>query len=302
MDSLAPLALTDAQWISLVPPSAAGRAHLAGVLESRGFLHEAQSVYTSALERASSGEEPVIRWALALLLLSVHREAQALAEADAGIATSPDNAELLLTRARALEALGRPGTLDAYRAALAAAEGRSGPVFAVDSPLLQAVAAERLAGRARLSLTRYRRAYAQRLTDERRWSQALVEWERAQAEAPLSAREQFSRGLALEATGDHARAIEAFRQAAALEGALPAFRARLAARLWENEKYVEAVSEWQRIAASEPDNLEARVALARAYLKMGDRGRSLGEYRRVLALAPGHAEARQSVARLSGIP
>ena len=89
------------------------------------------------------------------------------------------------------------------------------------------------------------------------------------------------------------------RQAAALEGALPAFRSRLAARLWENEKYVEAVAEWQRITSHEPGNLEARVALARAYLKMGDRGRALDEYRRVLALAPGHAEARESVARLS---
>lgn len=86
-----------------------------------------------------------------------------------------------------------------------------------------------------------------------------------------------------------------------LSYALPAFRARLAARLWDNEQYVEAVSERQRIAAYEPGNVEARVALARAYLKMGDRGRTLDEYRRVLALAPNHAEARQSVARLSAV-
>jgi tetratricopeptide (TPR) repeat protein len=259
-------------------------------------------VYESALERASAGEEPVIRWALAQLLLGVRRPALALAQADAALATSPGNPELLLTRARALEALGRPEALDTYRAALAAAEGRVGPVFAADSPRLQAAVAERLAGRARLSVTRYRRAYAHRLTDEQRWSQALAEWERAQAEAPLSAREQFSRGLALEATGDRVRAIEALRQAAALEGSLPAFRARLAARLWDNEQYVEAVAEWQRIAAYEPGNVEARVALARAYLKMGDHGRALDEYRRVLALAPNHAEARQSVARLSAVP
>lgn len=302
VDRLAPLALTDAQWIALVPPSAAGRAHLADRLESRGLLHEARFAYENAIERASTGEESVIRWALAELLLGVRRPAQALAQADAAIAKSPGNPELLLTRARALEALGAPETLDTYRAALAAAEGRGGPVFAVDSPRLQAVVGERLASHARLSVTRYRRALAQRLTDEQRWSQALPEWERAQAEAPLSAREQFSRGLALEATGDRPRAIEALRQAAALEGSRTAFRARLAARLWDNEQYVEAVTEWQRITAHEPGNLEARVALARAYLKMGDRGRALDEYRRVLALAPGHAEARQSVARLGGIP
>jgi tetratricopeptide (TPR) repeat protein len=302
VDRLAPLALTHAQWIALVPPSAGDRAHLADLLESRGLLHEARSVYASALERASAGEEPVIRWALARLLLGVRLPTEALAQADAAIAKSPGNPELLLTRGRALEALGAPDTLDAYRAALAAAEGRGGPVFTVDSPQLQAAVAERLAGDTRLSATRYRRALAQRLTDERRWTQALAEWERAQAEAPLSAREQFSRGLALEAGGDRPRSVEAFRQAVALDQTRTAFRARLAARLWEDEQYMQAIAEWQTIAGQEPGNVEARLALARAHLKAGDRGRALGEYRRVLALAPGHAEARQAVTRLTGAP
>lgn len=301
VELLAPLALTDAQWIALVPPSAADRAQLAGQLESHAFLHEARAAYESALEGASAGEEPVIRWALAQLLLGVRRPVEALAQMDAALAKSPGNPELLLTRARALDALGRPETLDAYRSALAAAEGRSGPVFAVGSPRLQAAVAERLPGRSPLlSVTRYRRAYAQRLTDEQQWSPALAEWERAQAEAPLAAREQFSRGLALDATGSRARAIEALRQAVTLEGSLPAFRARLAARLWDNEQYVEAVAQWQQVTAYEPGNLEARVALARAYLKMGDSSLALAEYRRVLALAPNHAEARQAVARLAG--
>jgi tetratricopeptide (TPR) repeat protein len=302
VDRLAPLALADAQWVALVPSSAADRAQLADQLESRGLLHEARALYESALERASAGEEPVIRWALARLLLGIHRPAEALAQADAAIVRSPGNPELLLIRARALEALGAPQALDTYRAALAAAESRGGPVFAVDSPRLQAAVAERLTGQAQVSLTRYRRALAQRLTDEQRWGPALAEWERARAEAPLSAREQFSRGLALEAAGDRARAIEAFRQAVALESSRTAFRARLAARLWEDEQYVEAVAEWETIMAQEPGNLEARVALARAYLKMGERRRALDEYRRVLVLAPGHAEARHSVARLTGTP
>jgi len=102
-----------------------------------------------------------------------------------------------------------------------------------------------------------------------------------------------------ERSADRARALEAFQLAASLDPVRTAFRARYAARLWENEHYVEAVAEWQTIAAQEPRNLEARVALARAYLKMGERGPALREYRRVLALSPGHAEARQSVARLS---
>lgn len=302
VDRLAPLALTDTQWIALVPPSAADRTQLAGQLESRGFLHEARSVYESALERASAGEEVVIRWELAWLLLGVHRPADALAQAEAALAKWPGNPELLLTRARALEALGRPETLDAYRAALAAAERRGGPVFDVDSAQLQAAVAERLAGRRWVWISRYRRAYAQRLTDERRWEAARDEWERASAEGPLDAQGEFSRGLTVEATGNHARALEAFRQAATLDPARTAFRAHLAARLWENEQYVEAVTEWQRITAYEPGNVEARVALARAYLKMGDRGRALDEYRRVLALAPTHEEARRAAMRLTGAP
>ena len=51
-----------------------------------------------------------------------------------------------------------------------------------------------------------------------------------------------------------------------------------------------------------PGGVAPRVALARAYLKTGERARALLEYRRILGMAPDHAEARQSVARLSAIP
>ncbi|HEV2054412.1 MAG TPA: tetratricopeptide repeat protein, partial [Methylomirabilota bacterium] len=302
VDRLAPFALTDAQWTALVPPSPVDHVDLARHLESRGLLHEARVLYASALEGASAAEEPVIRWMLARLLLGVHRPAEAMVQADAALAKSSGNPELLLVRAQALEALKAPGSLNAYRAAVASAEGRSGLVFPTESPRLQAIAAERLGRDARISPARYRRALAQRLTDERRWEAARDEWERAGTDGPLDAQGEFSRGLALEATGDPARALEAFRQAATLDPTRTAFRARLATRLWENDQYMQAIAEWQTIAGLEPGNVEAHLALARAYLKAGDRGRALGEYRRVLVLAPGHAEARQSVARLSGIP
>jgi tetratricopeptide (TPR) repeat protein len=302
VDRLAPFTLTDAQWTALVPPSPVDRVDLARHLESRGLLHEARALYAGALEGTSAPEEPVIRWLLARLLLGVHRPAEALAQVDAALAKSPGNPEVLLARAQALEALRAPASLDAYRAAVASAEGRSGLVFPTESPRLRAIVAERFGGDARISPARYRRALAQRLTDERRWEAARDEWERARVDGPLDAQGEFSRGLALEATGDRARALEAFRHAATLDQALTAFRARLAAGLWENEQYMQAIAEWQTIASQEPGNVEARLALARAYLKAGDRGRALGEYRRVLVLAPGHAEARQAVARLSGIP
>jgi tetratricopeptide (TPR) repeat protein len=302
VDRLAPFTLTDAQWRALVPPSSVDRADLGHHLETRGLLQEARALYVAALEGATAAEESMIRWMLARLLLGARRPAEALAQVDAALARSPGNPELLLTRARALEALRAAGTLDAYRAAVAAAEAQRDAVFALESSRLRAIVAERLSRDAQISTARYRRALAQRLTEEQQWAPALAEWERARAESPLDAQGEFSRGLALEATGDRARALEAFRQAVTLDPARTLFRARLAARLWENEEYMQAIAEWQTIAAREPGNLEARLRLARAYLKAGDRGRALGEYRRVLVLAPGHAEARQAVARLSALP
>jgi tetratricopeptide (TPR) repeat protein len=244
----------------------------------------------------------MIRWRLSRLLLGVHRPAEALAQADAALAKSPGNPELLLIRARTLVALNDPGSLAAFRAALASAEGRSGPVFPTESARLQVIAAAELGRDARLPATRYRRALAQRLTDESRWEAALEEWERARSAGPLDAQGEFSRGRALDATGDHARAMEALRRAVVLDPARTAFRAHLAARLWENEQYMQAIFEWQTIIGQEPGNVDAHVALARAYLKSGNRASAVGEYRRVLALLPGHSEARQALTRLSAAP
>jgi len=309
VDRLTPRALTDGQWQALVPPSPVDRAELASRLEARGLLKESRALYAAALEHAgageappAAGEAPIIRWRLARLLLGVHRPAEALAQADAALAQAPGNPELLLTRARALAALDAPDSLDAYRAALASAEGRSGPTFTTPSPRLQALAAEELGRAAQISKARYHRALAQRLTDESRWEAARAEWERARADAPLDGQGEFSRGRSLDALGERAGALEAFRRAVALDPTRTAFRARLATRLWENDHYMQAISEWQTIASQEPGNLDAHLALARAYLKTGDRVRALGEYRRVLVLAPTDAEARLSVARLSGSP
>ena len=301
VDRLAALRLTDAQWKALAPASPIDRTELASHLESRGLLHEARTLYEGALEHAEAAEAPVIRWRLARLLLGVHRPAEALAQADAALARSPENPELLLIRARALAALNDPDSLAAYRAALASAEGRSGPVFPVESARLQAMAAAGLGRDARLSAARYRRALAQRLTDESRWDAALEEWDRARSRGSLDAQGEFSRGRALDATGDRARAMEAYRRAVTLDPSRTAFRARLAARLWETEQYMQAIFEWQTIVGQEPGNVDAHVALARAYLKSGNHAGALGEYRRVLALLPGHPEARQAM-RLSAVP
>ena len=306
VDRLAPRMLDAVQWATLVPPRATDRAALASLLESRGFLRESVALYERALDVGSPGEARVIRWALARLLLGIRQPARALEQMDAALAASPDNPELRLTRAQSLRALGRPDALAAYEAALAAAEAQSHdgrrPLFPDPGPGLHVLIAERLGRDSNLTVARYRRALALRLTDERRWPQALAQWDRALAEGPLEAAGHFARAQALEAAGDRARALEAYRQAVALDGRSTAYHARLAERLWDSEQYVQAIGEWQWIADQEPGNIVTRVALARAYLKAGERARAIAEYRRVLALDPGHVEARQSVTRLGALP
>jgi tetratricopeptide (TPR) repeat protein len=209
----------------------------------------------------------------------------------------------LLTRARALAALGRPEALAAFREALQSAQARQSAgerlVFAAETPALRAIVSSRLGVDSKLSTAPYRRALAQRLSDEGQWPAARAEWDRALAEGPLDAAGHFARAQALEATGERARALEAYGQAVALDARAVTYRARLAERLWDSEQYVQGLAEWQRLVEQEPRNVQMRVALARAYLKTGDRDRALGEYRRVLSLEPGHGEARQVVARLA---
>jgi cytochrome c-type biogenesis protein CcmH/NrfG len=65
---------------------------------------------------------------------------------------------------------------------------------------------------------------------------------------------------------------------------------------------MQAIVEWQVVTGQQPGNVEAGLALARAYLKVGDRVHALAEYRRLLALSPGLPEAKQSVARLEPKP
>jgi tetratricopeptide (TPR) repeat protein len=302
VDRLAPRMLDADRWAALVPARPVDRAALADQLESRGFLREAAALYGRALDGAGPAEAPVIRWALGRLWLGIGQPGRALEQMDAALDASSGNPELQLTRAQALAALGRPDALNAYRAALAGVAAGGRAVFATEAPALRALVRERLGAESTLSVARYRRALAQRLTDERQWSAARAEWDKARAEAPLDARGHFSSGLAFDGVGDHARALEAYKRAVALDGRSFAYRERLAERLWESEQYVQAINEWQWLAEHEPDSVAMRVALARAYLKTGERARALLEYRRILGMAPDHAEARQSIARLTGNP
>jgi tetratricopeptide (TPR) repeat protein len=130
------------------------------------------------------------------------------------------------------------------------------------------------------------------------WDQALPEWEAVLTAVPGDAEARFARGVVLDALGRADSALQEYRQAVILDGTRRAFRLRLARRLWETEQYYQAMNEWQSVLGQDPGNLEARLGLARAAAKAGDRAAAAQEYLRILQIVPDQPEARRELARL----
>jgi len=304
VDGFVPLGLGGAQWLAMVPESALDLADLGALLEERGLPSEAAHVYRHAIGVAPAGQASLARWMLARLLLRGQQPREALAEVDAALVTDPDNPELQLARAQALTGVGDPAALAAYRlAALKAEAGAQGGEPAADHQPFVSLPPR---GRALVSrvlheqtgLVRYHRALAEYLTDRRLWHQALAEWETVLAEAPRDAAAQFSRGTVLDGLGTGDRALQAYREAVALDGTRVEFRLRLAQRLWDTEQYHQAMNEWRSVLNQDPGAIEARLGLARAHAKAGDRAEAAQEYTRILQIAPDQPEARREMARL----
>ena len=74
-------------------------------------------------------------------------------------------------------------------------------------------------------------------------------------------------------------------------GRMVAFRLQFAQSLWETDQYHQAMNEWRAVIAQEPGNVEARLALAAGYARMGQRSEAQSEYARILQLSPGRPEA-----------
>ena len=292
--------LLPAQWLRLVPDAPAPQLELGALLEARALFSEAEAVYMSAVERASGSEQPLARWLLARLLMRVGRLQSARAEIEAALGADPDNPELHLVRAQILATQQDPAALAIHQVALAKADaqarGKSSP-FIAGNPRLAALVASRLGQSGPITALRYRRALAQYLTSRRSWGDALAEWDLVLAQAPSDPLAHFSKGLALDGLGAQEQALDAYRRAVALDGNTVPFRLRLAERLWESDLYFQAIAEWRAAAAQEPGNLEAHLALARAYTRVGDRPQAVREYQHVLAIAPEHAEARRGLGR-----
>jgi tetratricopeptide (TPR) repeat protein/O-antigen ligase len=301
VDDFLPVGLTSAQWVAMVPEGALDWADLGTLLEERALAAEAAHAYRRAIEVAPADQLALLYWLHARLLLRQSRPREVLAGIGEAVARDPDNPELYLVRGQALTALGDPAALDAYR--LAVLKATVGPARTTgwkpfgSLPLrVQALVSRVLPNPA--GPGRYHRALARYLTDRQLWYQALPEWDTVLGEAPGDAEAHFFRGVVLDGLGAGERALQAYRQAVALDGTRSAFRLRLAQRLWETEQYYQAMNEWRSVLGREPGTIEARLGLARAAAKAGDRAAAAQEYRHILQIAPDQPEARRELGRL----
>jgi Flp pilus assembly protein TadD len=196
-----------------------------------------------------------------------------------------------------------PAALGAYRRAVAAATAGGDRLDPDTRLVIDATSRARLSALG-LDLAphrdpiRYRRALAQYLLDRGDWEAALAEWSAVAQAAPRDAEAHHARGLALERLARPHPALEAFRQAVAVDGQQARFRLALAERLWQADRYHEAATEWRHARDLEPADAQIRLLLARVHLRLGQRDAALREFGEALRLAPNHPEVRAGFAAL----
>ena len=304
LDEAVPLGLTDDQWLSIAPASASERLRLGLGLERRALVGPATRLARDARNLATApAEDAAARWLLARLLLLQSDLDGALREIVEARGRHALNPELAFMHGEILRARGDAQCVDAYRAAVASAAkaprgAADGALVAFDvaDPSLRAV----LNGHhVKASRLKYGMALGTYLTSVGLWRVALREMTDVVAQHGDHAAARFLLGAALDGVGEVDRALDEYRRAVALDGRAP-FRSRLAQRLWDTRQHHQAIAEWRIIVEREPRNLEARLSLARALAKTGDRTGAAREYRAALEIDGTNAAARRELAQNEG--
>ena len=303
VDRFVPLGLTASQWLAAVPETAPDRLALAALLETRRLTREAADVYRAATEIAAAPDNVVARWRLARLLLEQGRTRESIVELERALTQDSGNPVLHLERARALASLGEAAALDAYQLAVTNAEvmarrpAKDREPFGRLTPRVQALVDD-VVQRDGGPVDRYRQTFAQYLTERKLWEQALTQWTALLGDSPNNPTAHFGRAVCLEALGARERAVEAYREAVALDANNVPLRLRFADSLWRTDQYHQAINEWRAVLGRAPGNVDARLALARAYVRTGSLSEASHEYQHVLLIDPSRSEARQELARL----
>ena len=249
--------------------------HIAKILYDGGKLEQAAAAYQRAA--AEYPEDPDIRngWGIALDRLG-QREA-ARAQYEAALAAAPDHFEARFNlAAHAHEEGALADAAMAYREAIGSAPWRAdarlnlGVVYAqMDS--LDHAAAE--LDTALLLEPHYREASLNLASIEMRRNapeRAAAIYRRLLAGNP-NAQAATGLGAALEKTGDHIGAQEAFRSALRIEPENPAALFQLGMNLAGFQRFEEAIATWKRLLERDPGNEAARAAIAEARSRLAAR-------------------------------
>ena len=280
-----PLGLTDTEWLALAPPTGAIAWRWRCCSRAGGSTPTRSPSTGRRWRRPRRFEAGVCRWALAEALGRAGAGGEAVQVLRAALAADPGNPELERALGAALARENDPEALDRLRAAVTAMERRPAAgerrPFAVPDARLAALIS-RLAPR-----SRPHRALPSRA---RRLSH------RAPPVGPGPARVARARARRSRATPRRASAsawpargwASSTRRWRTSARRSRSIRARPATgdgwpqRLWQGEQYFQAINEWRVLAEQQPRDVESRLALGRAFEKVGQPVDAYRQYRDVL--------------------
>lgn len=298
---------------AMKPADPLGQLQLAAILERRGLDSEARSAYERAVSGAAPSDRALYRRFLAAAMArtgdhaGAAAELQAIRRLDPGsvpvhlmladeLALSGDSAQALFYYRHAVElaetAAARPRASPSREAPTATARDRvlqelSGAAFGPEPEQ-----PDQVLYRAQLALARFH-------VDHGEFREALPILEALAKRPDSSASLQFTLGVSYNNFGSWDLAEQAFRRAVDLDPGNVVYRQHLAQRFYASEKFFEALELWRAAAATQPNNPEVQIQLARAYERIGEPREAVKRYRRALDVDPSNETALRGMAQLT---